>query len=202
MLDVGDGRYPVGLSVTRQWEFARIHVVLRFIAAFVLYVVVPPLLVLLILVVPVVTAVLAQRADGERFHERYHANYLKVLQFLVGLNAYLLVVTDSFPEWGVEGPVKVEVRPTGSPTVGSALARIFMVIPHLIVIVLLSAFAGVASILAMIMVLLDNTVPDVLWRFQAGFVTWYARALAYLYSMVEEYPPFAFEAPPEEPRRI
>ncbi len=98
--------------------------------------------------------------------------------------------------------MNVEVRPTGSPTVGSALARIFMVIPHLIVIVLLSAFAGVASILAMIMVLLDNTVPDVLWRFQAGLVTWYARALAYLYSMVEEYPPFAFETPPEEPRRI
>ena len=198
MLDVENGPYPVGISAERQWEFARVHVVLRLVAAFVLYVVLPPLLGVLFLAGPIVTAVLAQRVNGDQFHERYHAPYLKALQFLVGLNAYLLVVTDSFPEWGVDGPAKVRVVPGGRPTAGSALVRVIMVIPHIIALVVLGALAIVASLLAMNAVLIDKTVPDILWRFQVGFVTWFARAFAYLYSMTEEYPPFDFEAPPPQ----
>jgi hypothetical protein len=201
MLDEAKRPYPVGLSVERQWEFARVHVVLRLVAAVVLYTVVPAVLGALIVLGPIVTAVLAHHAGGERFHARYRANYGHMLQFLTGINAYMFVVTDSFPEWGVTGPAKVEVQPSGQPTIGSALVRIVTVIPQVVALVALGAIAVVASLLAMIMVLLDHTVPDVLWRYQVGFVTWFARVFAYLYSMVEEYPPFAFEMPPPEPPR-
>jgi hypothetical protein len=202
MSDAASGQYPVRVRMERQWEFARIHVLFRLLAAFVLYVVVSPVMGLLLVVGPVITALLANHARGDQFHERYQANYLKALQFIVDLNDYLLVTTDSFPEWGVKGPATVEVNPSGHPTFGSALLRIITVIPHMIVLALLGAVAGIFTLLAMVTVLLDASVPDVLWRFQTGFVNWYARALAYLYSMVEEYPPFQFEPAPVEPRRL
>ena len=198
MLHVEDGSYPVSLSVKRQWEFSRLHLVMRLIAAFGLYVVALPLMGVLFLLGPIITAVLAQRVGGDQFHARFHANYLTALQFLVSLNTYLLVATDAFPDWGVEGPAKVKVVPSGSPTAGSALVRIITVIPHIVALVVLGAIAIVASLLAMNAVLIDKTVPDFVWRFQVGFATWYARTFAYLYSMVEEYPPFGFEPPPPQ----
>jgi len=43
-------------------------------------------------------------------------------------------------------------------------------------------------------ILIDGKVPRTILAFQRGMLRWNARLWAYHASMVDEYPPFAFEA--------
>ena len=45
---------------------------------------------------------------------------------------------------------------------------------------------------AAVRVLADERYPESSWRFLAGLVRWEAHLLAYLASLVDDYPPFTF----------
>jgi Domain of unknown function (DUF4389) len=51
----------------------------------------------------------------------------------------------------------------------------------------------VVALIAAISILLSERYPEPLWNFHAGVVRWEARLLAHLASLVEPYPPFAFD---------
>lgn len=184
--------YPVQVSMESPRRFQRVHVLLRIGIWIVLGWLSNVGLGFVFLAGPVVTAVLvAQGGDG--FHTRYGETYRKVVSFWTGLQGYLFFGTDTFPSWGQEGPVRYSYRPTGTPTVGSALLRLIMVIPHAIVLFVVGILAALAGLAALVTILVDESVPMGLWKFLMGVVAWQARVFSYFLSMVEEYPPFSLD---------
>ncbi len=140
---------------------------------------------------PVVSAVLVAQRGGDEFHAGFGENYRKLVAFLVGIQAYLFLGTDQFPSWGEDGEVRYAYQASGTPTVGSALLRIIMVIPHAIALWVVGIVAFFGWIVGAVTVLASESVADGIWRFLMGMVAWEGRVLTYFLSMVEEYPPFS-----------
>jgi hypothetical protein len=80
--------------------------------------------------------------------------------------------------------------------VGSALLRILYAIPSLIVLALLGFVGAIVWLGAVVLVLVNESYPEGLWRFLRGLVRWQAYLLAYLASLVDRYPPFTLETGP------
>jgi hypothetical protein len=116
----------------------------------------------------------------------------RVLQWILGLVAYIALVTDELPG-SDRHPVRVVVERSGSPTVGSVLLRIVYAIPNLIVFAIFAFVGAIVWVIAVIFVLLNEKYPENLWRFLRGLVRWEACLFAYLASLVEPYPPFTLE---------
>ena len=73
------------------------------------------------------------------------------------------------------------------------MLRIFLILPHALLALLLGIVVLAAVLVAAVSVLVNESVPDQIWGFLMGVVAWEARVLAYFFSIVEEYPPFSLE---------
>jgi hypothetical protein len=184
--------YPVIFEVERPPVFSRVQVVLRIALLIVLSWIAHPFG-LLWIVLPVVAAVFISQRGGERYLAETGPKVTSVLRFLVGALAYIALLTDRLPGGGDEAPVRFEVEPSGSPTVGSALLRIVYAIPSLIVLAILGVAGAVVWVISLVLILVNETYPESFWRFLRGLVCWEARLLVYLGSLVEPYPPFSLE---------
>lgn len=183
--------YPVVFDVSRPPRFQRAHVVLRVVLLVLLGWVGLPIG-LLWLGIPVASAVLISGKDGKRYLAEEGPKVQNALAFIVGVVAYLALLTERLPGGG-ENPARFEVRRSGVPTVGSALLRIVTSIPSLIVLGLF-AFVGVfVWLMALVLVLVGGAYPESWWRFLRGIVRWEAYLLAYLASLVDAYPPFGLD---------
>jgi hypothetical protein len=91
------------------------------------------------------------------------------------------------------------VERSGSPTVGSALLRVVLAIPSLVVLAVLAFVGSIIWVIAAVLVLVTENYPEGLWRFLLGLVRWEAWLLAYLASLVDQYPPFTLETDPSSP---
>ena len=80
---------------------------------------------------------------------------------------------------------------------GAALLRLITSIPSAFVVGILIWVAGIVWLVAAVMVLIQETYPEGLYDFQCGVVRWQARLLAYHASLVDAYPPFAFDTGPQ-----
>ncbi len=185
------GGYPVQISFERPERYQRVHLLLRIGIWIILGWMVNTVVAILYLAGPIISAVLVAQRGGDEFHSTYGETYEKVVALLTGISAYLYLGTDQFPTWGADASVKYRYQPSGTPTVGSALLRIIMVIPHALVLWLVGIVALIAGVIAAVSVLINESVPGGLWTFLMGFVAWEARVLSYFLSMVEEYPPFS-----------
>ncbi len=190
MSEAAMSAYPVSVSVAKPDRFQRVHLLLRIG----LWLVVTYLFnSFLLLAGPVISAVLVAQRGDQSFHERYGEIYGKVVAFIMGLQGYMFFASDDFPEWGEGGSLRYDYTPTGEPTVGSALLRIIMVIPHLIALWVIGILALALGFVAAVTVLFSESVPHGIWKFLMGYVAWDARVLTYFLSMVEEYPPFSLD---------
>jgi Domain of unknown function (DUF4389) len=140
----------------------------------------------------VVAAILVSRKGGQRYLYENGAMVTRFLNWILDLVAYLALLTDKLPG-ETEHPVRFQVERSGSPTIGSALLRILYAIPSLIVLAILALVGAIVWLIAVVLVLVDESYPDSLWRFLLGLVRWEAWLLAYLASLVDEYPPFTLE---------
>jgi Domain of unknown function (DUF4389) len=184
--------YPVAFDVERPPSFARAHVVLRVVLLVVVGWLGHPAG-LLWLGLPVVAAILVSQKGGLRYLEEDGPTLVRVLNWLLELVAYLALVTDRLPGAGEQPVVRLRVERSGSPTVGTSLLRILAAIPSVIVLALLTWVATIVWLVALVFVLVDEQYPSAIWRFLVGILRWEARLLAYLASLVDEYPPFALE---------
>ena len=184
--------YPVRFSVERPSRYQRVQLLLRIGTWIVLGWIMDMALGFLMFAGPVISAVLIGQHGGASFLERYGAIYHKILSFYMGVMAYLWFTTDTFPTWGEEGASRLTINTTGTPTVGSALLRFIMVIPHVLVLWLLSFVAGMLGFIAFFFVLFRESVPAWICNFETAFLAWQARVLAYFLSLVEEHPPYSF----------
>jgi hypothetical protein len=102
------------------------------------------------------------------------------------------------------GPATATEQPTLSPVLiafaGQArqsrltvLVRIFMVIPQLIVLWLLSVAAWVVVIIGWFGALFTGRLPVFAADFLAGYLRWLTRVYAYMFLLTDVYPPFALD---------
>ena len=182
---------PVTCDVERPPTFQRAHVFLRIGVLIVIGWLGHPWG-LLWLGPPVVAAILVSQKGGQRYLDESGPTVTNALNWVLDLLAYLALLTDDLPSRGVH-PARFRVEQSGSPSLGSALLRLLYAIPSLLVLAILAFVGSIVWVLAAILVLVGESYPESLWRFQLGLVRWEASLLAYLASLVDRYPPFTLE---------
>ena len=70
--------------------------------------------------------------------------------------------------------------------------RIFLALPHLIVLGFLGVAWCVTTIISWLSILFTGEFPPALYEFGVGMLRWSTRVEAYLLLLHDEYPPFAF----------
>ena len=187
----------VSFEVERPAAFQRAHVFLRIALLIVLGWLGHPWG-LLWLGLPVAAAILVAQKGGQRYLDEDGPTLVRVVNWILDVVAYLALLTDELPGRG-EHPVRFAVERSGSPTVGSALLRIVLAIPSLVVLAVLAFVGSIMWVIAAGLVLVTENYPEGLWRFLLGLVRWEAWLLAYLASLVDQYPPFTLETDPSSP---
>jgi hypothetical protein len=77
-----------------------------------------------------------------------------------------------------------------------------LLLPHYIVLIVLLIISYVSVLVAAIPVLLFRRYPKGLFAFNAGVQRWATRVNAYLFLMVDKYPPFSLRDKPDYPVRF
>lgn len=189
--------YPVRVEVTSPPHFERMQLLLRIamvVAAGWLGITFGWFVFLLYGVLPVVAASGAS-LGGDRYTRDLAPQVARAVRWLVQLSAFMMLLVDRFPT-GDDGPVRVDIRITARPTIGSALARLVTSLPSGIVLSVLWCISDLMWLAAALIVVFDGPIPASILGFQRGVLRWQARLLAYHASLVDEYPPFTFDSGP------
>lgn len=70
------------------------------------------------------------------------------------------------------------------------IARIVLLIPHLIVLLLLNFVVSLTQYFLWAIVLITGRYPAWAYAFVGGYIRWNTRLFAYLYGLTDRYPPF------------
>jgi uncharacterized protein DUF4389 len=108
--------------------------------------------------------------------------------------AYLMLLEDQYPPFG-EAPYPATltiVDPIGPRDRVSVGFRLFLGIPHFIVLVGLVFAWWVTSFVAWLAILITRAYPQGLYDFGVGVLRWLLRVEAYMLLLVDDYPPFSF----------
>jgi hypothetical protein len=184
--------YPVSFDIRQPEKFDRTHIVIRILILVILGAIGVGGWVLY-LAVPVLAAILISQKGGAAYLAESESTMTRWLRYLVGFLAYLMLLTDRLPNEEARDGFVFEVKPGGSPTAGNALMRILLAIPSALVLWLLSIIGLVLAVIAAVMVLVQESYAAGIYEYLRGLMRWEARLLAYLASLVEEYPPFALD---------
>jgi len=186
--------HPVHVDVTSPPHFDRIQLLLRIGIAMLmgwLGFTAGWLVCLLFGALPLIAAVaISSKRDG--YLKEVAPRIWSMLDWLLRLSAYMLLLVDRFPSDEARSVV-TEIRYTGQPTIGSALARLVTSIPSGLVLMLLWCVSSVLWIVAALAVLFGLAMPRSILAFQRGVLRWQARLVAYHASFVVEYPPWSFD---------
>jgi hypothetical protein len=192
--------YGASFDIAPPQKFDRVHIAIRVLILLILtfalafmewhYVVV-------YLAIPVVAAILISQRGAERYLAEANVDMTKWLRYLLAFYAYMSLLTDRLPNEEPKETLHFEVVTSGSPTAGSTLLRIILAIPSAIVLTLLGIVAAILMLYAAIMILIQETYPEGVYNFLRGVLRWEARLLAYMASLVDEYPPFALDTQSE-----
>jgi hypothetical protein len=194
--------YPVVFAVAPPERFDRLQILLRLVILAVLSIIGTTLGViagLLYLLLPVIAAVLIGQKGGLGYVTKDGPRVASILRFVLGVYAYFALLTDKLPTGGPDDPVRFEVEPSGSPTLGSALLRFLTSIPAALVLALFGIAAWFVWLVAAIMILIDRSYPVGLFDFQCGVFRCQARLFAYHASLVDHYPPFTLDTGASSP---
>lgn len=115
------------------------------------------------------------------------------LRWRVRALAYLMLFEDAYPPFG-DGPYPAAIvvsEPIAPRRRMTVLLRVFLVIPHLIVLALMLFAWTLTTIAAWFIILFSGTYPLGLYEFGVGVLRWRLRVEAYMLLMVDEYPPFS-----------
>ena len=187
--------YPVQLDVTSPLRYERIQLVLRFAIALALGwlgSITGWLPGLVFFALPVIAATVVSTRGAQRYLDDVAPTLWRAIRWLLALWAYMLLLVDRFPA-GEVTDVQVNVQVGAHPTTGSTLLRLITSIPSAFVLGILGIVSSVLCVVGVVTILIDGQVPRAILAFQRGMLRWQARLWAYHASMVDEYPPFAFE---------
>jgi Domain of unknown function (DUF4389) len=193
---VGENRSITGraaiFEVSYPQRFDRIQVVLRIVIIWLAALIGIPFGWILYLGFPVLAAVLVSQKDSGRYLTEDGPRVTRLLAWVMAVSAYMWILTDKLPASG-EATVRFEVEPSGTPSPGSALVRMLTALPNALVLAVLMFVSAIVWVIAAIWILIAESYPEWLYGFQRGVVRWLARLLAYLASLVDDYPPFSLD---------
>src|SRR4051794_31484832 len=91
-------------------------------------------------------------------------------------------------------PVNYEVAPqlTGRNRI-TALFRVILAIPHLIIVSAFSYVVQAISVIAWIAIVITGNMPRGLWNFDVGYMRWRTRTNSYILLHRDESPPFSMD---------
>lgn len=193
--------YPVQVEAASPLRFDRVQLALRLVIAIALgWVGISAgwLGCALFLALPVVAAVAISTRGAQAYLDDTGPKVWRVVSWLLAFSAYMLLLTDRFPAGEPTG-VQIQIRPEGRPTTSSALIRLITSLPSGLVLALLGFVSSVLFVIGAVTILIGQHVPGWILGFQRGMLRWQARLAAYHASLVDEYPPFSFEADPAQP---
>ena len=117
-------------------------------------------------------------------------------------NAYVGLLCDEYPPFGDVAPpgaYPAHFAATDPPIERDRLTvffRLFMVIPHIVILVFLAIAAFVVTVIAWFAILFAGAYPAGLYGYTTGVLAWGTRVTAYLYLLTDEYPPFSLDRDP------
>jgi hypothetical protein len=116
------------------------------------------------------------------------------LRWRVRAVAYLALLRDEYPPFeDAAYPATLAIAPPNVPRNRVTVAfRIFLALPHLIVLGFLGVAWCVTTIISWLSILFTGEFPPALYEFGVGMLRWSTRVEAYLLLLHDEYPPFAF----------
>lgn len=194
-MTVMDSGYPVGLEVDPAAPQNRLTVFFRIILA------IPHFIVLALLGI-VVFIIYVISWFAILFTGSYPAGMLRFMHNFLHWNyrvtAYLYLLTDKYPAFSL-GPdefypirLRMDERVDNRNRLTTFWPiRWILAIPHLIILGILNYVVQVVVFIAWIIALFTGSVPAGIHNFLAGYVRWTARSYAYIYNVVDEYPPFS-----------
>jgi len=139
---------------------------------------------------PWVAAVLALVFAASHFPgiRQFTAFYLR---WRVRALAYLMLLTDRYPPFGDSAyPAELTIVDPAARDRLSVGFRLFLAIPHFIVLTFLGLAWWITAIIGWLFVLFTAAYPAGLFEFGVGMLRWFLRVEAYLLLMIDEYPPF------------
>ncbi len=109
--------------------------------------------------------------------------------------AYLMLLTDPFPPFGdVPYPASFSLDEPQEPRNRVSVAfRLFLAIPHFIVLVFVMLAWYVTTAVAWVTILVTGRYPSRLYGFGVGALRWRLRVDAYMLLLVDDYPPFSLK---------
>jgi hypothetical protein len=118
------------------------------------------------------------------------------LRWRVRAIAYLMLLRDEYPPFGDgEYPAWLALeKPDGPRNRLTVFFRIFLVLPHLFLLWLLSIVWAFTTAIAWVVILLTGRYPETLYGFAIGVFAWGVRVEAYMLLLRDEYPPFTLRA--------
>jgi hypothetical protein len=123
--------------------------------------------------------------DFMNFYMKWRANSI----------AYVAMLRDEYPPFGPgDYPVRYSAGeyPEGRDRVSVGF-RIFLLIPHLILLFFIGLGWWITAIIAWFAILFTGAYPEGLYKFAVGYLRWSMRVEAYGALMRDEYPPFSLE---------
>lgn len=136
---------------------------------------------------PVTAALLVAQHGPRRYIEEDVPVLAGGLRWIAGACGYLWLLSDRLPE-GPAPEVECDISAEGTPTVRSALLRLVLGIPALIVVLLLSIVGAFVWIAAAIVIVVTGLLPTSLGDILAAILRYQLRFAAYQLSLVERYP--------------
>ncbi len=188
--------YGATFDIASPQKFDRVHIGIRVLIAIVLAILggsIGWLYGAVYLAIPVAAAILISQRGAQRYLAEADQNMTKWVRYLLAFYAYMGLLTDRLPNEEPKETLHFEVATSGTPTAGSTLLRIILAIPSALVLGLLGIVAFFVMLFAAVMILIQETYPEGAYGYLRGVMRWEARLLAYIASLVDEYPPFALD---------
>ena len=118
------------------------------------------------------------------------------LRWSTRVGAYSALLTGVYPPFALDEAVAYPVRVGVQPQLEgrnrlTVFFRLLMVIPHVIVLALVSIVAALALIAGWFVALFTGIVPEGIHNFVAGVSRWSVRVNGYALLLTDEYPPFS-----------
>lgn len=147
----------------------------------------------LYLVLPAVAAVFVSARGSHAYLTEVGPSVSRVLAWLVGLYAYLLMVIDRPQVSREPAEIRVAIHPGGVPSVQAAVLRLLSSLPAALLLAILLIPAGLFAAVGVVTVIVSRTQLEPLLRFQRAVICYAGRLAAYHAALVDSYPSFALE---------
>ncbi len=181
--------FPVRLEVDYPQRLSRLSTFFRLVLAIPVFIVLYLLAQSLLLVYWIGILV-----RGRPVRWLFDAN-VATQRFSLRTFAYFLLLTDRYPPFDGDWPVRYEVDyPERLSRWRLVIWKTATVIPHMIVLGFVSIAVMVVVPIAWFAVLFTGRYPRGLHSFVSGSLRWYARATAYWVSFTDEFPSFSLSA--------